>query len=164
GRARAAATSTILGARCDVAPVLEDMRRTLERIHSERDIKITVDCPDNLVFRGARHDLEEMLGNLMDNAAKWARSAVHVRARRGDDKLDLTIEDDGDGLLPSQREEVLKRGRRLDESVPGTGLGLSIVVDLASLYGGKFELGDAELGGLSARLHLPAAEKSLAKA
>ncbi|MGI9486570.1 MAG: ATP-binding protein [Geminicoccaceae bacterium] len=164
GRARAAATSTILGARSDVAPVLEDLRRTLERIHSEREIRIQVDCPDNLVFRGARHDLEEMLGNLMDNAGKWAASEVHVHAERQGDRIDLLIEDDGDGLPPSQRAEVLKRGRRLDESVPGTGLGLSIVVDLASLYGGRLELGDAELGGLAVRLHLPAAEKSQAKA
>lgn len=162
-RARAAATSTILGARSDVRPVLDDLQRTLERIHGERGIGIEVDCPESLVFRGARHDLEEMLGNLMDNACKWAKAEVRVRAERQDDKIFLVIEDDGDGLPQSKRDEVLKRGRRLDESVPGTGLGLSIVVDLASLYGGRFALDDTELGGLSARLHLPAGESSRAK-
>ena len=163
-RARAAATSNILGARSEIAPVLADLKRTLERIHGERDISIEVDSPSNLIFRGARHDLEEMLGNLMDNACKWARSRVRVRAGRREDTILLTIEDDGDGLPPSKRDEVLKRGRRLDESVPGTGLGLSIVVDLASLYGGGLELGDADLGGLSVRLKLPAGEAARAKA
>ena len=163
-RARAAATSNILGARSEVSPVLDDLKRTLERIHGERGIEIEVVCADDLVFRGARHDLEEMLGNLMDNACKWAHSTMRVRAERRDDKVCLTIEDDGDGLPPSKREEVLKRGRRLDESVPGTGLGLSIVVDLASLYGGSFALDDAELGGLSAVLQLPAGKSVRAKA
>lgn len=163
-RARAAATSHILGARSEVAPVLDDLKRTLERIYSERMIEIEVDCPDGLVFRGARHDLEEMLGNLMDNACKWAKSKISAHVERRDDRVYLTIEDDGDGLPPSKRDEVLKRGRRLDESVPGTGLGLSIVVDLASLYGGGFALDDAALGGLSARLYLPAGEAAQSKA
>lgn len=163
-RARAAATSNILGARSEVRPVLDDLKRALERIHEERHVEIEVTCPPSLVFRGARHDLEEMLGNLMDNACKWAKSEVQVRAERQSDKIVLAIEDDGDGLPLSKRDEVLKRGRRLDESVPGTGLGLSIVVDLASLYGGKLELGDAALGGLSATLQLPAGEGVRAKA
>lgn len=163
-RARAAATSSILGARSEVATTLDDLKRTLERIYSERGIAIEVECADHLIFRGARHDLEEMLGNLMDNACKWARSRVNVRADRQDDTIVLTIDDDGDGLPPSKRNEVMKRGRRLDESVPGTGLGLSIVADLASLYGGRFALDDAkELGGLSAQLRLPAGEGTFAK-
>ena len=155
-RARAAATSNILGAKSELSPVLDDLKRALTRIHSERDIKIDVSCSGDLRFRGARHDLEEMLGNLMDNACKWAKSKVRVDAKRVDDTIVLVIEDDGDGLPGSKRDEVLKRGRRLDESVPGTGLGLSIVVDLVSLYAGSFELGDAKLGGLSATLTLPA--------
>ncbi|NJO38223.1 MAG: sensor histidine kinase [Rhizobiales bacterium] len=163
-RARAAATSNILGARSEVGPVLDDLQRTLGRIHEERAIAIEVACQPSLVFRGARHDLEEMLGNLMDNACKWAKSRVQVQAERHGDRIMLTIEDDGDGLPPSKREEVLKRGRRLDESVPGTGLGLSIVVDLASLYGGSLALGDAALGGLSATLQLPAGESTRTKA
>lgn len=162
-RARAAATSTILGARSEVAPALRDLKRTLERIYSERGIAIELVCPDDLAFRGARQDLEEMLGNLMDNACKWADGGVRVRAERREDRIVISVEDDGDGLPPSKRDEVMKRGRRLDESVPGTGLGLSIVDDLASLYGGSFVLGDAALGGLSARLDLPAGERAQAK-
>ncbi len=158
-RARAAATSNILGARSEVLPVLEDLKRALMRIYAERGIEIEIDCPRNLSFRGARHDLEEMLGNLMDNACKWAATKVAARCIRQADRLTLTIEDDGDGLREDQRVEVLKRGRRLDESVPGTGLGLSIVVDLASLYNGRLELGEASLGGLQATLILPTADR-----
>ena len=157
-RARAAATSNILGARSEVAPVLGDLKRALMRIYAERGIEIEIDCPGGLTVRGARHDLEEMLGNLMDNACKWAATRVRVRCARQAETLTLTIEDDGEGLLEDQRAEVLKRGRRLDESVPGTGLGLSIVVDLASLYNGKLELGEAALGGLQATLILPTTE------
>lgn len=154
-RARAAATSNILGARSEVAPVLNDLKRTLTRIYADREIEIEVNCPDQLTFRGARHDLEEMLGNLMDNACKWAMSKVQVSAKQAAETFVLTIEDDGDGLPDHQRVEVLKRGRRLDESVPGSGLGLSIVADLATLYTGKLDLDEASLGGLRATLVLP---------
>lgn len=161
-RARAAATSNILGARSDVLPVIKDLKRALMRIYAERQIEIDVDCLEDVTFRGARHDLEEMLGNLMDNACKWASSRVRVSCSREQDSLSIVIEDDGDGLLEEQRAEVLKRGRRLDESVPGTGLGLSIVADLASLYNGRFDLGEADLGGLQARLSLPTTDHAKA--
>jgi signal transduction histidine kinase len=156
-RARAAATSSILGGRTELAPVLEDLRRTLVRIHAERAIAIEVVCAKQLAFRGARHDLEEMLGNLMDNACKWAAAAVRVEAAQRDSRLIIQVEDDGPGLPAAAREEALKRGYRLDETVPGSGLGLSIVVDLAKLYGGRLEFTDADLGGLGVRLTLPAA-------
>lgn len=162
-RARAAATGSILGARSDVEPVLADLKRALTRIYAERGIDVEVVCPPDLAFRGARHDLEEILGNLMDNACKWAKSRVRVHCVRQDDQILLSIEDDGGGLLEDQRAEVLQRGRRLDESVPGTGLGLSIVADLVSLYGGRLELGDAPSGGLAAKLLLPSAEGVVAK-
>ncbi len=157
-RARAAATSKILGARCEVSPVLGDLKRALSRIYVERGIDIDLECAAHPIFRGARHDLEEMLGNLMDNACKWAASKVRVRCSMQELTFTLAIEDDGDGLPEHQRVEVLKRGRRLDESVPGTGLGLSIVDDLASLYNGKLELGEADLGGLKVTLILPTLE------
>lgn len=162
-RARAAATSNILGARSEVAPVLGDLKRALMRIYAERGIGIEIDCPEDLTFRGARHDLEEMLGNLMDNACKWAATAVRVRCTKQAETLTLTIEDDGNGLLEHQRDEVLKRGKRLDETVPGTGLGLSIVDDLASLYNGRLELGETALGGLQATLTLPIVDRSEAQ-
>jgi signal transduction histidine kinase len=157
-RARAIATGTILGARTDVAPVLEDLRRTLGRIYADKALAITADCPPELAFRGARQDLEEMLGNLLDNACKWASAGVMVRGEAAGEHLLLVIEDDGPGLPPARLAEVLERGRRLDEQVPGTGLGLAIVADLAQLYRGRLVLEEAEGGGLRALLTLPAAE------
>ena len=102
-----------------------------------------------------------MLGNLMDNASKWARSRVDVEAKGESESdgrryIDFAISDDGPGLPPERRADVIKRGQRLDETKPGSGLGLSIVADLARLYGGSLSLETAALGGLCARLRLPA--------
>jgi signal transduction histidine kinase len=157
-RARAIATGSILGARTEVLPVLRDLERTLGRIYAERALAIEVACPPALAFRGARQDLEEMLGNLMDNACKWAAASVIVRAEPAGEHVHIAIEDDGPGLPAPRRAEVLERGRRLDEQVPGTGLGLAIVADLALLYGGRLVLDTAAGGGLRALLSLPAAE------
>lgn len=107
-------------------------------------------------FRGERQDLEELLGNLIDNACKWARSRVRVSAAVAGDRLRLVVEDDGKGLAESERETVFKRGLRLDEAVPGSGLGLAIVRDIADMYGGGIRLGRSPLGGLEAVLELPA--------
>jgi signal transduction histidine kinase len=156
-RARAVATGSILGARTEVAPVLDDLRRTLLRIHAGRGLAVTLACPPGLAFRGARQDLEEMLGNLLDNACKWAAHAVQVEVRREGGRLRLAIDDDGAGLTEQERADVLGRGRRLDERVPGSGLGLAIVADIALLYGGTLTRERAAAGGLSARLDLPAA-------
>jgi signal transduction histidine kinase len=156
-RARAVATGSILGARSEVAPVVGDLRRTLLRIHAERNLTVAVACPPGLAFRGARQDLEEMLGNLLDNACKWAAQAVRIEVAREGHRLRLTIDDDGAGLSAQERADVIGRGRRLDERVPGSGLGLAIVADIALLYGGTLVLERAAIGGLSARLDLPAA-------
>jgi len=156
-RGRAAGSLDVLGNRTKVKSVLDDLGRVLEQIHERRGIEIDVECPPTLFFRGDRQDLEEMAGNLIDNACKWAKSHVTVRAMpEGGAKWLLLVEDDGPGLKPEDREKVLTRGERLDESVPGSGLGLSIVEDIAKLYGGSLELGSSSLGGLSARLSLPA--------
>jgi len=155
-RARAAGAVDVLGNRTPVKPVLEDLARVLKRIHAERALAIEVECPASLAFRGERQDLEEMAGNLIDNACKWAHSRVAVSAARRDGKLELRVGDDGPGLDPEDRERAVERGERLDESVPGSGLGLAIVHDIAKLYGGSFELGDSALGGLEVRLTLPA--------
>jgi signal transduction histidine kinase len=156
-RGRAAGSLDVLGNRTKVKAVLDDLSRVLERIHEARGIEIEVECPQTLFFRGDRQDLEEMAGNLMDNACKWAKSQVIVRANAETGaKWQLSIEDDGPGLVPEDRERVLERGERLDESVPGSGLGLSIVEDIAKLYGGSLALGTSQLGGLGARLTLPA--------
>jgi signal transduction histidine kinase len=156
-RARAAGALDVLGNRTPVRPVLEDLARVLSRIHTARGLAIDVDCPRDLAFRGERQDLEEMAGNLIDNACKWAHARVTVVARRGEGtRFELRVGDDGDGIDPAERIKVGERGERLDENVPGSGLGLAIVRDIAKLYGGTLTLADSPLGGLEARLTLPA--------
>jgi len=158
-RARRAARAQGLGAVTEVKPVLDALARTLERINRDRGIGITVDCPEGLKFRGERQDLEEMVGNLMDNACKWAATRVAVSARAvppaaGRSLLEITVEDDGPGLAPDKRAEALKRGQRLDETKPGSGLGLAIVRETAAMYNGEIRLEAAGLGGLRASLTL----------
>ena len=116
-----------------MAPVVEDLRRTLERVYVDRAVRVEVDATPGLAFRGERQDLEEMLGNLIDNACKWAQTRVTVSARAEADRILFTIDDDGPGLPADQRGAVFDRGTRLDESVPGSGLGLAIVRDIAEL-------------------------------
>jgi signal transduction histidine kinase len=156
-RARAAALSGALGSVTEVAPSLDALIRTFAKISQGRDITGSHSIPAHVRFRGEKQDLEEMLGNLLDNAFKWARSRVEVSLASGveDGRIALLIDDDGPGLPPDALVDVLKRGRRLDETTPGSGLGLSIVVDLAKLYGGNLSLERAPLGGLRARLLLP---------
>src|SRR3954454_4170460 len=163
-RARIAARATVVGTVTEVAPVVTALSRSMEKIHRERGIAIEIDAPRETRFLGERQDLEEMVGNLVDNACKWAQSrvAIEVLAERADSAaaastLRVVVDDDGPGLTPSERERVARRGNRLDETKPGSGLGLSIVVDLAALYGGALTLGTAPIGGLRAELVLPAA-------
>ncbi|MFN4087594.1 MAG: ATP-binding protein [Alphaproteobacteria bacterium] len=156
-RARAAGAGRVLGIRTEVAPVVEDLKRTLLRIHRDRALDIAVRIEPDVSFRGERQDLEEILGNLIDNACKWARHHILVTATLDGRSLEIAIEDDGRGLSPDERAAVLPRGSRLDESVPGSGLGLSIVRDIAGLYGGTLVLGAAPGGGLRAAVRLPAA-------
>ncbi len=156
-RARAAAHAKALGARTELAPTLGDLARTLEKINTARGIRITTEIEAGLHFKGERQDLEEMVGNLMDNACKWSGGLVHVHAARtAPRELAVTIEDDGPGLTPDECEAALQRGVRLDEQAPGSGLGLAIVADLAKAYGGELSLSRSELGGLAARIELPA--------
>jgi signal transduction histidine kinase len=155
-RARAAGAADALGNRTQVQPVLADLARVLMRIHADRGIRIEVDCPPTIYFRGERQDLEEMSGNLIDNGCKWADTRVVVRASLVGRRFELSIEDDGAGLTEEERALVGERGERLDETVPGSGLGLAIVRDIAKLYGGSFALGESALGGLKASLALPA--------
>ena len=159
-RARAAAHAKAIGARCDVISVVDDLTRTLNKIYARQSKSISADCAPGLIFRGERQDLEEMVGNLCDNACKWARGSVQLTAGlREDGQIFVRVEDDGPGMDAEQRESALKRGVRLDEATPGTGLGLSIVVDLARVYGGELKLGVADLGGLCAELHLPGRQR-----
>ena len=157
-RAQTAASAGVIGARLDARSVLDDLVRTLNKIHrfSHLDIQIVANG-EIPAFRGDRQDLEEMAGNLMENACKWANEKVRVIADGADGELRLAIEDDGPGLPVADREQALARGGRLDETVQGSGLGLSIVQEIASLYGGAFTLEDSAMGGLRAVLTLPAA-------
>jgi signal transduction histidine kinase len=163
-RARLAARVAVIGTITDVRPVVGALARTMEKIHHGRDIAIELDAIEDARFRGERQDLEEMIGNLVDNACKWAQSRVAVEAFSekpdvNDERrvVHIVVDDDGPGLSPQQREQVARRGRRLDETKPGSGLGLSIVVELANLYGGGLTLGTAPIGGLRAELVLPGA-------
>jgi signal transduction histidine kinase len=161
-RARAAARARTVGAATELKPVVEALVRTFETLHADRGLAFDVDLQEGLKFRGEAQDLTDLIGNLLDNAGKWARKRVFIRASRvaGGEKgtgpfLLAEIDDDGPGLDPSAREEALQRGKRLDESRPGSGLGLSIVVDLASIYGGALQLDENPLGGVRAILRLP---------
>jgi signal transduction histidine kinase len=154
--ARAAASGATPGVRCSVVASADALARTLLRLHAERGIMIDVRVAPNHHVRGQREDLEEMLGNLLDNACQWASSRVLVESTISGDRLVITVDDDGPGLEPSMRPVVLQRGVRADEAAPGSGLGLAIVRDLAELYGGSIALDRAPKGGLRARLELPA--------
>ncbi|WP_296516498.1 sensor histidine kinase [Rhodopseudomonas sp.] len=162
-RARIAARVSVIGTVTEVEPVIEALCRTMEKIHRDRDIAIDITAAPGAKFRGERQDLEEMVGNLVDNACKWTNRRVFIEARverrAGSDptpQLRIVVDDDGRGLSAEERAQVARRGQRLDETKPGSGLGLSIVVDLAALYGGGLTLGNAPIGGLRAELVLPA--------
>jgi signal transduction histidine kinase len=162
-RARRAARAQSLGSVTEVEPVLAALARTLERIHQDKGITIAVACTTGLKFRGEKQDLEEMAGNLLENACKWAKRRVMAKAvsdatPSADARswLTLSVSDDGPGLPPEERGEALKRGRRLDETKPGSGLGLSIVAETAGMYSGSIRLDASEFGGLAAILKLPA--------
>jgi signal transduction histidine kinase len=136
-QARAAASGATPGARCAAAPAAAALARTLLRLHADRGVAIQVNVGDEHAFRGQREDLDEMLGNLLDNACKWARTRVEIESSVAGSTLLITVDDDGPGLDP------------------GSGLGLAIVRDLAALYGGSIALEASPLGGLRARLELP---------
>ena len=161
-RARLAARLKVVGSVTDIVPIVTALTRTMEKIHQGRGIAIDLDAPTEVRFRGERQDLEEMVGNLVDNACKWAqmRVSVEVVAERPDGAapaaVRIIVDDDGPGLGPAQRDQVARRGLRFDETKPGSGLGLSIVLELAALYGGNLLLGSAPIGGLRAELVLPA--------
>ncbi len=163
-RARLAARVAVVGTVSDVSPVVAGLARTMTKIHRDRGLVIETRLNDEMKFRGEQQDLEEMMGNLVDNACKWANSRVEIEVFSGPAEnpgdrafFHVMIDDDGPGLPLETRDQLPIRGRKLDESKPGSGLGLSIVTELATLYGGKLLLGKAPIGGLRAELVLPAA-------
>nr|WP_153923392.1 sensor histidine kinase [Brevundimonas sp. SPF441] len=159
-RARAAARAAHgLGETTPVAEVLDELAVMIEQVFRDKNVEIDWRAPDSLSFLGERQDLQEILGNLIENAAKFSRRRVRVSAGgSGLGQMILVVEDDGAGLPADQRDTVMQRGARLDESAPGSGLGLSIVDDLTRAYGGRLMLSDSDMGGLKAVLELPAAQ------
>jgi signal transduction histidine kinase len=156
-RAQAAASVQVPGIRTAVEPVIQGLVRVMQRVHADRQLEFVVHPEQaNLAFRGEEQDLQEMLGNLIDNASKWARSRIEIQVSDESGKLRVSIGDDGKGIAETERDHVLKRGVRADEQVPGTGLGLAITADLARMYGGDLVLAQSSLGGLQASLILPA--------
>lgn len=155
-RARALGRRAAGQARTPIWPSLEAVQRAVSRMHSHATVDITGDR--DAAFAGERQDLEEMLGNLIENAAKYGSGRVFVTVTKAQDFVDILVEDDGPGIPPERRDELFGRGARLDTSKPGTGLGLSIVRDVIEIYGGEIILDESEdLGGLAATLRLPAA-------
>jgi signal transduction histidine kinase len=156
--ARAAASGATPGARCVVKDSADGLARTLQRLHADRGLRIDVKAPPGHAVRIQREDLDEMLGNLLDNACKWTRSHIVVESSQTNGRfVSITIDDDGPGLAASLRDSVLNRGVRADEAAPGSGLGLAIVRDLAELYGGSIALQTSPASGLRAILQLPSA-------
>ncbi len=157
-RSRVAAAVGVPGQRTPLRPVIEGLLRLMRKVHAAQALQFELSaCEAQLAFRGEAQDLHEMLGNLIDNASKWAARQVRVEAGVESGQLLIRIDDDGPGLPPEAREAVFGRGVRADERTPGSGLGLSIVRELAQLYGGGVALHASPLGGLRAELHLPLA-------
>lgn len=159
-RARISARSGTITSRTDVKPAIERLARVMAKLNPQLEIETDFHGQEKVWFAGEQQDFEEMVGNLLENACKFARKRIEISARIDMPHLVITIEDDGKGMSDAEAEKALKRGTRLDESLPGSGLGLSIVKDIASEYGGTLSLGKAEMNGLSARLNLPAARTS----
>jgi signal transduction histidine kinase len=159
--ARAAIAGAGPGRRTPVRPVLDEVLGAMRRIHADRGLAFSLLDSHAAVFAGDRQDLEEALGNLLDNAGKWACArvdvAVAVDAEAG--RLRIDVDDDGPGLSAGERDQAAARGRRFDQQVPGSGLGLAIVEDIVTSHGGSLDLTDSPLGGLRVRLDLPAAAR-----
>ncbi len=154
-QARAAASGSTLGASCFVSASAEGLARTLTRLYAEKGVSIEVSVNATHCARAQREDLDEMLGNLLDNACKWGKSRVRVESSEAGGVVSILVDDDGPGIPADLREKVLQRGVRADEAAPGSGLGLAIVRDLAELHGGAIALGPSPLGGVRAQLTLP---------
>ncbi|MER8449582.1 ATP-binding protein [Mesorhizobium sp. M1428] len=158
-RARVAAQRDSVVYRTPVTPLVQRMVRVLQKLNPQTALSLSLPATD-IVFAGEREDLEELLGNLLDNAMKWARSAVAVSVKPVAGKegaanlFEISIEDDGPGIPDDKAREVLQRGRRLDETKPGSGLGLAIVADLVNEYGGVLALERSVMGGLKAMVRL----------
>ena len=156
-QARAAAAGPAGHARTRVADCVDGLLRAMSRVHADRRLTIDRALDAAHIVRVERQDLDEMLGNLLDNAFKWAASTIRLSSRVTGERVIVAVEDDGPGVTADKRDAVLKRGVKADEAAPGSGLGLAIADDLARLYGGSLELEAGRDGGLRAVLTLPVA-------
>lgn len=157
--ARTVGSATVGRVAVPVRPVVERIIKALRRIASDRDLVWQIDIDEDARFPGDENDLLEVVGNLVENAAKWAATRVSIRASAIGDGLRLAVADDGPGIPSGAEEEVLRRGRRLDEAADGSGLGLSIVTKMVETYGGSITLGRAAIGGLEAIIDIPQASR-----
>jgi signal transduction histidine kinase len=150
-----AASGQRSGQRCALRESVDGLVRALTRLHADRQLTIDVLVDPTLLVQGRREDIDEMLGNILDNACRFTRSRVAVTAAAIGQAVVVTIDDDGPGLDPTLRAAVLQRGVRADESGAGSGLGLAIVRNLMELYGGSIALSASPAGGLRVQLRLP---------
>lgn len=155
--ARAAGSGATLGARASVGTSASGLGRTLDRLYASRGIRIDVRASADHLVRCQPEDLDEILGNLLDNACKWASSRVEISSEAEDRQVTVFVDDDGPGIPAAMRDAVLRRGVRADEAAPGSGLGLAIVRDLVDIYGGSIALATSPTGGLRAVVRLPSA-------
>jgi len=145
----------------DIAPVIRQIVRTIKKIHQDKALVFEVDIRSpTATFPGEAGALQEMLGNLIDNASKWARSTINITCFSDGTLTKILVEDDGPGVPESDMKKLTLRGIRADERKPGSGLGLSIVSELASVHGGKLTLGKSFLGGLSATITFVRSERN----
>lgn len=154
-RVRVAANTRRQGARADLPHVLRGITETIKRSPQGEQLTWHVEAMGDIAVAIDPHDLAELLGNLVDNAAKWARSEIYATVATDGGMAVATIRDDGPGVPPAALDDLGKRGLRLDERVAGTGLGLAIVRELLDAYGGSLILTTAAEGGLRAEVRLP---------
>ena len=154
-RAATAGRQQVLAAPLLLRPTIERLLATLQKVYFDKGVKVELALQEKVAFHGNEGDLMELLGNLLDNAFKWASSTIYIAARCEGETLQLEVADDGPGIDAAQADQVLQRGVRLDEATPGHGIGLPLVRDIVAAYGGGLEIGRATLGGALFRLQLP---------
>lgn len=154
-KARIAGSASLLGTKADLGSVLNDLIFSLEKLYDRHDIRIRMNEVEAVSVRADPQDMEELFGNLIENACKWSRGHVEVSVTDSQETITILIEDDGPGVPESQIESLVERGVRLDETKPGTGLGLNIAKEILELYDGRLEFFQSDLGGLGVKVSLP---------
>jgi two-component system sensor histidine kinase PhoQ len=153
-RARATGATGLGTEPVAVAPIVDDLKQTLDKVYREKRVACSVDVAPSAVFRGDPGDLTEILGNLMDNGYKYCKERVRVLVRSTPERLVITVGDDGRGITAEEALTLFQRGKRADESVPGQGIGLAVVRETVELYRGTLDVGRSELGGAELRVEL----------